>query len=767
MRVLMVSALWPPRVVGGAELYASQLAEHLRGNGHEVGVVTLGVPGDDVVATVPPFGYHLDEYSEHGRIRRSAFHLADLYRVATRRVLTDAIASFAPDVVHTHGLTGLSTSALTTPTAVGAAHVHTIHDHWLVCERLGRVRRDGTSCESICATCRVWSGARESGRPPAPSAGPAGRLARRRGEHEALLAWTRGRIRVVPPPVPAAPPAAPPAVPAGGPFTFGYLGRLEAAKGVRTLLAAFAAAPIDARLIIGGDGPLRGELAADAGPTVRFDGWVEGAQKDNFLGALDALVVPSECRELAGLVVLEARVRRLPVVGSAIGGIPELVAAESRPLLFAPGDRGGPHACARRGRSRSGAVRGFPRERTEHVERAPHCRGRRVRHCGRAPDGAMSASERVRVGYYATALGSGGGMERYTSEMLQALGRRDDVELVVAVPTGDRGASVRLAPDVVVDEIVVGGPGPIGRGLRERYTLGRAFAARAVDVVHGTKHFLPRIACPTVLTVQDVMVITWPDQYRRRTKYLLPRQYLRAMREATVIVTPSDATRDRMGGIDPTLAEKSVTVPNGVACTLLDAVPDPLPGLEGRDFALVVGDPSPRKNLAMLLDIWDDVSRETGLVLVAVGPEGWRSRTTRARLDALRDSGKVVWAGRVPDEQLRWCYDQAHMVLIPSREEGFGLPVVEALALGAPVIASTDPALVEVGAGLPRHVAADDAAGWARAIVDVAGRPRGARPPGSVPFPTWDECAAGTVDAYRLAISRVRGPAGGPGGGSV
>jgi glycosyltransferase involved in cell wall biosynthesis len=150
------------------------------------------------------------------------------------------------------------------------------------------------------------------------------------------LPWARGRTRVVPPPVPEAAP-----VPGAGerPPTFGYLGRLDVAKGVETLVRAFRASAIPrARLVIGGDGPLRETLLTEADDDVSLLGWLDGDRKERFWAAIDALVVPSECRELAGLVVLEARARRLPVIGSRIGGIPELVAPESEPLLFAAAD---------------------------------------------------------------------------------------------------------------------------------------------------------------------------------------------------------------------------------------------------------------------------------------------------------------------------------------------------------------------------------------------------------------------------------------------
>jgi len=137
------------------------------------------------------------------------------------------------------------------------------------------------------------------------------------------LAWTRGRTRVVRHPVEWSPepPARRP-----GPIVFGYLGQLSRVKGVRGLLDAFRAADLGgARLRIAGEGPDRSELQALAGQGVEFTGWLDAAAKDAFLDGLDCLVVPSEWKEPAGLVVNEARGRFVPVIAARIGGIPELV----------------------------------------------------------------------------------------------------------------------------------------------------------------------------------------------------------------------------------------------------------------------------------------------------------------------------------------------------------------------------------------------------------------------------------------------------------
>src|SRR5437763_14226515 len=108
MRVLILSSLWPPRVLGGAELYAHDLAAHLRERGHTVGAVTLGVEGDGVVASVPPWPYRLDEYASRHAAQRMLLHGRDLFNVAARRTVNAALTDFRPDVVHSPPVPGRS-----------------------------------------------------------------------------------------------------------------------------------------------------------------------------------------------------------------------------------------------------------------------------------------------------------------------------------------------------------------------------------------------------------------------------------------------------------------------------------------------------------------------------------------------------------------------------------------------------------------------------------------------------------------------------------
>lgn len=364
-----------------------------------------------------------------------------------------------------------------------------------------------------------------------------------------------------------------------------------------------------------------------------------------------------------------------------------------------------------------------------------------------------AADAPVRVGLLATALHGGGGMARYERELLAALGDRDDVEVVVVVPPGEEDA-VAGVPNVL-DVVTLRGRGAVGRGLDERYGIGRRLERAGVDVVHGTKHLVPRTRLPTVLTVQDLILLTWRSTFPGPKAVLLPRQYRASIRDATVLAAVTEATRARLGALDPALLEKTVLVPNGLSVPLLEVDPVPVPTAAGRPFALVVGDLSARKNLELLLGLWEDgLGEESGLLLVVVGPAGWKSDDTRARLTALAARGLAVWAQDAPDAQLRWCYEHATLLLMPSFEEGFGLPIIEGRAFGTPVLASEDPALVEVGGGQVTHLDARDRSAWRAAIVAASGVARVPTAPSKADLPTWAACAAGTVGAYRTAIAR-------------
>jgi glycosyltransferase involved in cell wall biosynthesis len=328
MRVLMISNLWPPVVSGGAERYLARLADTLAADGHEIGVVTFGVQGERVVASVDDHGFDSGRWWEASTMARRRFQLFDLWNPEARRVLARAVDAFRPDVVHSRAVAGFSVAALLTD----APRVHHVPDFWLLCQR-GYPQRNGERCRSTCATCVPFARTRRYllGRRPPRFIAPSEAIRR---EH-VDAGYDPGRWEVIrhpvtdPEPVDLPPRARTP----GDPLQLGFIGRLIPDKGFDLVLDTLEALP-DARLVSAGHGQLAD--AAASHPAVEHRGVVEGVEKERFFRDIDVLLVPSRVDEIAGQVIDEAAVRGVPVIASRRGGIPEYVPPGCLDLLFDP-----------------------------------------------------------------------------------------------------------------------------------------------------------------------------------------------------------------------------------------------------------------------------------------------------------------------------------------------------------------------------------------------------------------------------------------------
>jgi glycosyltransferase involved in cell wall biosynthesis len=255
------------------------------------------------------------------------------------------------------------------------------------------------------------------------------------------------------------------------------------------------------------------------------------------------------------------------------------------------------------------------------------------------------------------------------------------------------------------------------------------FAARRdrSDVLFCPVNVRPLVAqCPTVVTIHDVIFLRYPQAFQP-----LKRLYLRSMtgwsaRHADRVITVSEATRQdviTLLGVSP---ERVVTVHNGVSEQFV-----PRPEQEKSDFlgrqgisgrlVLYIGTLEPRKNLTSLLQSFASIAGKSGMedVTLAIGgSKGWyydEIFATAERL-GLAASGRVRFLGRVPDEDLPLWYNVATVFAYPSLYEGFGLPALEAMACGAPVVVSSTPALREVVADAGVTVDPGDIIGWAAAL---------------------------------------------------
>jgi glycosyltransferase involved in cell wall biosynthesis len=368
----------------------------------------------------------------------------------------------------------------------------------------------------------------------------------------------------------------------------------------------------------------------------------------------------------------------------------------------------------------------------------------------------------VRVGLDATPLlGPRTGVGRYVAglaEALAGLGGAEPEELVL-VPFSWRGT--RELPGVAPQ-------GPrvrCGRRRAPARLLQAAWArlpwppvewlAGPVEVFHATNFVAPPARrAATVVTVHDLTYLRHPEMVTdasTRYRHLVPR----ALASGAVVCIPTAAVAVEVAEAYDLAPERLVVTPLGVGDAWRRATPPDLAWLAARDlpgrYLLFVGNREPRKNLPTLLTAYRKL---LGGVppLVLVGPAGWGEALDTAGLPA----ETVRTLGYLPEAELARVVAGAAALVFPSWYEGFGLPALEALACGTPVVAADLPALREVLGDQAELVAPGDAAAladaMARVLDDPGGEPaRAARRTRAAGF-TWENCARTTLAAYHLAL---------------
>jgi glycosyltransferase involved in cell wall biosynthesis len=319
------------------------------------------------------------------------------------------------------------------------------------------------------------------------------------------------------------------------------------------------------------------------------------------------------------------------------------------------------------------------------------------------------------------------GDETYALNLLRELGG-----LVTAA--GIRLVAVTRRTDLVPDGVEPFELTARSQELRMAWTLPRALSVLGASLCH-TQHALPvRPPCPCVVTVHDVSFAREPDVMGWKDRAVFRRVVPHAVKRAARVLTVSERTKRDLIELYDVPPERIVVAPNGV---------DPAfsPGSGTHDYVLSVGAIQPRKNQLAALD----AALALGLPLVVVGPE-----KDAALAAELRRRGARI-EGYVETPRLAELYRGAACVVQSSRYEGFGLPVVEAMASGTPVVAVADPALREVAGEAAVFAEDGDLAGGIRTALAERERLVAAGLERARAF-TWRVAAERTLDVYREIV---------------
>jgi glycosyltransferase involved in cell wall biosynthesis len=302
------------------------------------------------------------------------------------------------------------------------------------------------------------------------------------------------------------------------------------------------------------------------------------------------------------------------------------------------------------------------------------------------------------------------GNETYVRELLRAFRDRTDVDLIAAVEAGQPPTGI-LAPPIRLRRVPSNGLGRLG--------VMSLLARRAgVDLVHAVYFLPPATRRPTVLTVHDISFERYPEFFSRLA-LVRDRLLVRASaRAATRVITVSETSRRDLIELYGIPEDRVVAIPNGVAEGFRPAngTWTPYPG-DRPLRVLAVGTLQPRKNLLRLLDALIIVAREIPVQLRVVGPDGYQADEIRDRLSSSIQTEVVGW---LDDDALAAEYRCADVFVYPSIYEGFGLPVIEAMASGTPIVTSSGGSLPEVAGDAALIVDPLDVQGLAAAIRSVA-----------------------------------------------
>lgn len=366
------------------------------------------------------------------------------------------------------------------------------------------------------------------------------------------------------------------------------------------------------------------------------------------------------------------------------------------------------------------------------------------------------------------------GVGHYTFELARALASQEPSSLFEMVypstyppirPEGED--SVPLPDNLELNRVPVG---PLGRHWWSA-GLPRFIRSRKLELFHGTNYDVPLWRqCATVLTIHDLSHLLHPETHQKRSVKRARRRLPTMVRTADAIITPTDSVRRELCEQLNVASEKIFAIPEAARDCFRPVEFAETEGVRlrvgvGDEFLLAVGTIEPRKNLAVLVSAFEEVTRarpEGTLQLVLAGGSGWLSGPLFEAIEKSPARDRILLTDYLHDGDLRALYSSCRAFIYPSIYEGFGLPPLEAMACGAPVIASRIASLEETTGGAALLFEPTNANELTQNILELlgdenvrrelstAGQRRAAE------F-SWENTARLTWRVYETALQRFRG----------
>jgi glycosyltransferase involved in cell wall biosynthesis len=306
------------------------------------------------------------------------------------------------------------------------------------------------------------------------------------------------------------------------------------------------------------------------------------------------------------------------------------------------------------------------------------------------------------------------------------------------------------------------------RLLYGAFAAGRSSTARSVDVWHSPHYAMPhQMATATVVTIHDLTFFTNPEWHERSKVAFFRRAILYSATHADVLVTISEFTARRL---DEQIPRHAPVVVGTLGVDLERFTTDPSGDEEllrahglptERPYLFFLGTFEPRKGIDVLLDAFDEVARRDAEVeLWLAGQPGWGVKEIEARLAGHGALSRIRRLGFVDEATLPALLRQSRAVVYPSRGEGFGLPVLEALACGARVVTSSDTVMSEIAGDAALLARAGDAAELADVIMTALTMSReeralrAERSRARAEIFTWEASVDQHLRAYEMAMRK-------------